>query len=93
MSGEHVFSKTTNCPFCGRLNPMLTSLDGEAALPESGDFAICFGCAGVGVYVVKADTFGVRRPTKAERREIEEDADIAMLVRAHAHINQIPRSS
>jgi hypothetical protein len=70
----------TTCPFCGFHHNRLSVAfsDDDEATPTDGDATMCFGC---GAFVILDSTrdAGLRRPTKAERREIERDERFTQL--------------
>jgi hypothetical protein len=61
----------TTCPFCGQRHDAVTTANADdERMPEDGDATICFTC---GEFSIFDATGGMRRPTLAELRVLDED--------------------
>lgn len=71
---------TTTCPWCGRVNDDVKGAHGR---PDHGDVSICFGCGGVGLFVIQPGAWTtVRKPTPTEQRELDADPFVQDVVAA-----------
>lgn len=64
------------CPCCGAICDGFTPIEDEPHVPTPGDVSICAYCAELNVYEVAAGGLGLRRPTNAEREELQRDPEL-----------------
>lgn len=57
------------CPHCDKKQ----NAAGGTGSPEPGDYGVCIGCAGIGIY---DDLMGLRKPTSKEHIEAQFDDDL-----------------
>ena len=67
----------TTCPFCGTHHDRITATREEVA-PQDGDASLCFACGEFNIVDSGADE-GMRKPTKRERRMLDDDKKVAEL--------------
>ena len=70
-----------SCPWCGHLCDRATQWAGKFARPDPGDTTVCIECGCIGVF--RRD-LSVRRPTKREAREADNDPRVQNAVAAWA---------
>lgn len=67
-----LFERNTQCPWCLRINELHAGV--EHAKPEDGDRSVCWGCGGLGVFLVnELGQIHIRRANKDEFLEFASD--------------------
>jgi hypothetical protein len=70
----------TQCPTCGRVNPLATDMREDSA-PNEGDVSVCWGCGTPAIFDRRSEG-GLRAPTKQEQAEIACDGDIQLMLQS-----------
>jgi hypothetical protein len=63
----------TDCPYCGKHNPLHVIADYDTAPPREGDVSICVGCGGLALFTLELT---LRKPTAREMLELSYDKDV-----------------
>jgi hypothetical protein len=61
------------CPFCRLQQEAVTHISGKDYVPSNGDITMCFNCGGISVFT---NDGGLRKPTKKEQRELDQNSRI-----------------
>lgn len=72
-----------NCPWCGQLHDAATHSGSTVEVPEPGNLSLCVHCGGVAVFT---GDLKLRRPTKAEQREIDNSPTVKRAVAAWRNV-------
>lgn len=71
----------TTCPGCGYHHDRVTQAEDGDLFPENGDATMCWSCGGFFILDSTTDD-GMRKPTKTEQRQLDDDERIAQIHRA-----------
>jgi len=58
------------CPYCGKQNDRVSSIDEETKRPKKGDVSICIKCTGISIFDEKGELY---KPSEEEMELIKYD--------------------